>query len=156
MVVYIPQNRITRFDLFGFQWEVGFTEAIKKRTDGLKRLTNDVAMKLFKEIKWQSHLLVFLSDGILLTGVSLVLISLGACISPIQKTALATQLLMIVRVLSFTLGGWIGGFAIENSFNGFLPPLKQAYYEQYLKATEYLDQIRAENSQGRQVTVFLP
>lgn len=133
-----------------FSWTPSFcvdiNRSVRAKLRTGEQLTHEKALEIFKQIKWESDALSFLAKSIVLIPLSLAIITAGFLIPPFSLD------LLVIGALVCGLGGGILGFSIENTWNGFLPELSQAYSEQRQRASEYIQMLEVST---QEVTLVL-
>lgn len=128
-------------------FNINIQNAVKGKLQLNEQLTNATALKIFKQIKWESDVLSFLAKPIVLIPLS---VAICATSFLLQPTALP---LIILKVFISTLSGGLVGYSLENSYNGFLSKLSLAYSEQSSRANEYIRTL--ENHEGEMEFSFV-
>ena len=123
-----------KFSMFSFtpEFSVDLNKSVKDKLNEGEQLTNATALKILKQIKLKSDIISFLTKSIVAISFSAGVVVAGFCI-PAAGTAL-----FVAGIFVRALGGGMLGYSIENSFNGFLSQLSQAYRDQSQRAGEYI------------------
>lgn len=119
-----------------FDFKMDLDQAVKEKLNNGQKLTNDLAIKIFKEIKLKSDVLSFLTK-------SVVFITLSATVSIIGFLLPLTGIVLgILKVTLCLLGGYLVGMVMKLP-NNFLSQVSQAYSEQSKQAAEYILQLES-------------
>lgn len=101
-------------------------------------LTKVVASNIFKKIKWKSDVLSLLTKPIVFISLSIATIVVSPHIVGLS--------LLAGKVMGLLGSVWLW-FSIENSFNGCLPALSQAYRNQSRQASKCISQLESISSE---------
>ena len=113
---------------YGF-FNVNLRRSVEAKTKG-EALTNATALNIFKQIKWKSDVLSFLTKPVVCIS-----LSAGLLVGSLFLPSISLSLLKILPYICGIAGGLLG-YSIENSIKGFLPAVSQAYREQSEEAAK--------------------
>jgi hypothetical protein len=124
-----------RFSLFSFSpiFHVNLSMSVRKKLNIGEQLTNATALKILKQIRWESDIASFLTKPIV-------------CVSLSTGLIFASMYISMTGVISFVANIFLGGlfgYCVENSINGFLPAISQAYADQSRLASRHINNLAA-------------
>lgn len=129
----IPHSPNAHFFIFGNALTIDLNLSVKKRLGSDNDLTNEKAIKIFKDIALKSNLVAFLTSS----SVIVVFASLAFTAAFIISVNITTPILVITQIFLFVFGGSILGYAFFNPFNT-ISLISQAYTTQGKLAQEQL------------------
>ena len=139
-ISHYPQRSFNLIGGITPTFTVDLNQSVKEKLKEGEKLTNETALKIFKQIKWKSDVLSFLTKPVVLLPLAAILF--GVSFSMPVATGLA---LKIASLVFSVLTGLFLGYILWNFLNGILPQLSQAYKQQSERANEHIRALKAAN-----------
>lgn len=155
MSINIEHYPNKNFSIFPFTpvFSVDLNKSVKEKLNEGEQLTNATALKILKQIKWKSDIFSFLTKPIVAIALSAGVFGVGLAISAAGAAGLAIPVVGIALVAAglfvSVLGIAMVGHFIENSLNGLLSRLSQAYRDQSQRASEYIGTLETADHEMR-------
>jgi hypothetical protein len=123
-----------------FSFTIDLNQSVRNKLKAGEVLTNELAVKIFNQIKWKSDVLSFLTKPVVFIP-SAVAVTVAGFAIPMTGVALTVTSLALC-----SLGGFMGGLSyMELCSNKILSELSQAYSEQSTRAAEYIKKLENSN-----------
>ncbi|MES2273410.1 MAG: hypothetical protein V4487_04395 [Chlamydiota bacterium] len=132
IIRHIP-NRVFDFGSCVPNVRVDIHASVKKRLKPGEELTNEVALRIFKQIKWTSSVKMFITAPIVLIAFGALIKGLAYLIFPIVSVACK-----VINLLGtcFIAAGILGGCCFSD---GFFSNLSAAYKDEREQAVAYIE-----------------
>lgn len=126
------------------EFSVGIRSSLEKKLGERVEVTNQEALKILKEIRWKSAFMYEITQPIFLMSFSIAALCGSLLIPPVGLALYA------LRVTLAAISGFFVGFSMQNSLNGELPKISNAYREQFKDAIRTI-KILQQNPQAKLV-----
>ena len=123
-------------NLVSYNIKIDLNHSVKKKLGETKELTNEVALKILKQVKLESDILSFLTKPIVFIPLSFATLAIGMIIPPTGIALIALGFLVCL------VAGSMLGLGIQEFYNSFLTQLSEAYGEQSKEAARCISSLQ--------------